>query len=169
MRREVECSPTRQFPNRKSSMQEAQRCSTRAVPRPRQSPSGRCTFMLVTSLLTFRQRHPVRAVMQRTHATQLSNFDNALLCSAFKFLLYHCSLSAFLHFFRSDHDWKVIQIMRSRCTFTVTSFLMSKIVWRQWRAFACISFYNYVPLFLKHHKTVGTYWVHQLPTYSKLK
>lgn len=73
-------------------------CSARG-----RAPSGRCTFMLVTSLLTFRQRHTVRTVMQRTHATQLSNFDNALLCSAFKFLLYHRSLSAFLHFSRSDH------------------------------------------------------------------
>lgn len=107
MRREVECFPVESPQCRKRSAAAHVQCSARG-----RAPSGRCTFMLVTSLLTFRQRHTVRAVMQRTHAAQLSNFDNALLCSAFKFLLYQRSLSAFLHFSRSDHDWKMIQIIR---------------------------------------------------------
>lgn len=102
MCREVECL-SRRFPNRKSSdagsaaVQRTCICSAAApggAPGDALSCWWRHTlpFVSVTPQL-------VRAVTQWTHATQLSNFDNALLCSAFKFYYTIARLSgAFLHF-----------------------------------------------------------------------
>lgn len=124
------CAALRGFPIESPLMQEVQcaaHVQTRGGGRPMHFRAGDVTYLSSAS------RPPVIAVTQWTRAAQLSNFDNALLCSAFKFyspppvcrgafLRFSpslCRLKNVLNAARAQH-----RASPARCTFTASPFLV---------------------------------------------
>lgn len=124
---EKSCALRGSFPIESPPMQEAQcwlhRTCT-AAPGGAPADALSCRWRHTVPFVSVTPQ-PVRAVTQWTRATQLSNFDNALLCSAFKFYytfarelaLSYVSPSLLTTEKCSECE---AQAQHLRCTFTVT-------------------------------------------------